>query len=30
VAALETGRRFIGIEADHGRFVGCCERLGQQ
>jgi 16S rRNA G966 N2-methylase RsmD len=28
VAALSTGRRFIGVEADHGRFLGCCERLG--
>lgn len=27
VAALELGRKFIGIEADHERFVGCVERL---
>jgi site-specific DNA-methyltransferase (adenine-specific) len=27
VAALQTGRRFIGIEVDHDRYQTCCERL---
>lgn len=29
VAAVELGRKFIGIEADHERFLGCVERLEQ-
>jgi site-specific DNA-methyltransferase (adenine-specific) len=27
LAALQAGRRFVGIEADHDRYQTCCDRL---
>jgi 16S rRNA G966 N2-methylase RsmD len=27
IAALQTGRRFVGIEPDHDRYQTCCDRL---